>query len=258
VMERCADYRVERLAEKVETAEQLEECVELGFEYFQGYVLSRPEIVWGRGLSPTQLARLELVAKIFDSDIDLDGVERVVMTDPALVHQLLELAGIGASRGTKREVRTVREAAVLAGSARLRSWAGLLALLGRNGEGDSDDERMTTALVRSQMCELLAANSGGEFAAFVGTAGMVSAFDLLLGLPLDEVLDALALSPELRSAAQRDHSPAGDILADVIDYQFNVEPAGARTGIDEGTMQSAWVQAVSFAQRVTSAVAIAS
>ena len=252
-MERCARFDVKLLAEKVETPQQLLECLALGFDYFQGYVLSRPEIVSGRGLSPTKVARLQLLTKIFDDEIDIDGVESIVMTDPALVHQLLELAGIGATHGMKREVRTVREAGVLAGTRRLRSWAALLMLVERNG---GCDEKIITALVRSQMCELLAFPEGPEFAAFVFTAAMVSCFDVLLGVELEEVLRTLSVSDELRDAALCGPSRAGDILADTIDYQFGVLPVGGRSGFDDASMHAVWVKALSWAQRVSSAVAV--
>ncbi|MDH5437102.1 MAG: EAL domain-containing protein, partial [Gammaproteobacteria bacterium] len=38
-------YKAKLLAEKIETRDEFESCVELGFDYFQGYFLSRPNIV---------------------------------------------------------------------------------------------------------------------------------------------------------------------------------------------------------------------
>ncbi len=42
-------YDVSLLAEKVETAEDMERCLDLGFELFQGYYLARPEVIAGEG-----------------------------------------------------------------------------------------------------------------------------------------------------------------------------------------------------------------
>jgi len=213
----CDRFGVELLAEKIETTEQLGVCLELGFDLFQGYLLSRPDIVEGRRLSPSRVAQIQLVTKIFQSDIDLAEIEAIVTTDPALVHQLIELASIGGAHGTKREVRTVREAGVIAGTARLRSWAALLMLVER---GTGYDEKMSTALVRSKMCEILAAPYGTELASLAFTAGMVSSFDLLLDAPLSELLGTFSLADELVEAATCGDSPAGEIVADTIDYQF--------------------------------------
>ena len=44
---RLRPYEVELLAEKVETGDDLTYCLELGFDYFQGYFLCEPDIVTG-------------------------------------------------------------------------------------------------------------------------------------------------------------------------------------------------------------------
>jgi len=41
-VELCAGFGLQMLAEKVETREQLDACRKLGFDLFQGYLLSRP------------------------------------------------------------------------------------------------------------------------------------------------------------------------------------------------------------------------
>lgn len=46
------------LAEKVESVEELEWCHGLGFDYFQGYFLCRPDLVRGRSAGSVPLAKL--------------------------------------------------------------------------------------------------------------------------------------------------------------------------------------------------------
>lgn len=49
-------YDVSLLAEKVETQEDMERCLELGFELFQGYYLARPEVIAGEGSAGVAVA----------------------------------------------------------------------------------------------------------------------------------------------------------------------------------------------------------
>lgn len=42
---RCRAFGVELVAEKIETEGELQACLDLGFDYFQGYALSRPRLV---------------------------------------------------------------------------------------------------------------------------------------------------------------------------------------------------------------------
>ena len=70
------------LAEKVETVGQFKICLDLGFDYFQGYYFAKPSILSGKKLSPSQLSLMELM-NLVDSDADSAAIE----TDPVnLIH----------------------------------------------------------------------------------------------------------------------------------------------------------------------------
>jgi len=247
LVERCRRFDVELLAEKVETPAQLLECIGLGFELFQGYLLSRPNVVAGRALGPGAASRLELVATLVDGERELSEVEAIVSRAPAMAHQLLELAGIGASHGTRREVRTLREALVLVGWRRLQSWAALLALV---DHGAASHERTVTALQRARMCELLAPHAGVDVPGLGFTAGMVSSFDLLLDVDIGVAIADLAIGPELRDAALRGESELGRLVADVVDYQFGDHEHANRCGLDPYVTNHAWACAMGWALEV--------
>lgn len=247
-IDRCKRFDVRLLAEKVETRAQLRECVELGFDYFQGYLLARPDIVSGRSLNPVSFARLQLVAQLLDEECEADQLEAIIQHEPVLAQQILQLAGIGADRGLRREVHTIREAVVLVGTRRLRSWASLMLMLPR---GDAEGEGATTALVRARMCELLAQPLGPEVAQQAFTAGMVAAFDLLLGMEIERVVDALPLAAELRAAILAGEGPVGRILADVVDFQLGRMDPADRSRLDHLTLSRAWSEAMRWAVDVS-------
>ena len=52
---------IELLAEKVETYQEYEQALQLGFKYFQGFFFAKPEMVKTKSLSPSQLAMAELL-----------------------------------------------------------------------------------------------------------------------------------------------------------------------------------------------------
>lgn len=52
------------IAERVETAEQFEHCKQIGFDYFQGFYFSTPEIVEQQKLASSNFAMLQLLADI--------------------------------------------------------------------------------------------------------------------------------------------------------------------------------------------------
>ncbi len=143
LVKRCRRADLAIVAEKVETIDEFRWCETLGFDYFQGYFLARPSPVPGRALDPGRVAQLRLVGRLLDHECDLAELEGIFRVDPAMTLQLLQLAGMGADRGMRRTVQTVREALVLAGWRRLQSWVALL-LIG--GKGQASEEELTTAL----------------------------------------------------------------------------------------------------------------
>src|SRR5690606_15389946 len=82
-------HNVKLLAEKIETGEEFEYCKGLGFDYFQGYFLSRPTVVQGTQLPPNRLAVLQLLAKVQDPNSDARDLERLISQDVALSYKLL-------------------------------------------------------------------------------------------------------------------------------------------------------------------------
>ena len=130
--------------------------------------------------------------------------------DPALTVQLLEIASIGPLGELRRPVKSIRDALVLLGTQRLRSWVTLLMLRARR---TAPTDELLTVLVRARTCELLAAP---DDAAFAFTAGMVSAMDRFLGISATELARILPLGDEILQAAFAGVGAVGHLVQRVI------------------------------------------
>ena len=78
--EKALELAKQLVAEKVETRDEFAACLDLGFDYFQGYYFARPVIMSGKKLSPSQLALVELMSLI-TSDADNPEIERAIKRD---------------------------------------------------------------------------------------------------------------------------------------------------------------------------------
>ena len=87
------------LAEKVETVGEFNTCMELGFEYFQGYYFARPAILSGKKIAPSELVILNLLTLI-NSDADNREVEMAVKRDALISLNLLRLVNTPAARAS--------------------------------------------------------------------------------------------------------------------------------------------------------------
>lgn len=232
------------LALGVASSDQLDAFRELGFDYFQGDLLSAPQVVPGRTLDASNLARLHQAARLVSQRCSAAELEAVVRAEPAMAYQLLQIAGVGADNGFRRPVRSIREALVLLGWRHLQSW---ISFLLESRRGSTSDEDAITTLTRARMCELLAQRSCPELADVAFAAGMLSAFDLLLEMPLDDVLAALPLDEVLRDAVARHDTMVGRIVADVVDCQLGRAANATRSGFGELALSAAAIEALRWA-----------
>ncbi len=214
---RLREHDVILVAERIETAEELRECTDLGFQLFQGYHLLRPETVTTSELEPNLVTCLSLMSRLLDPDLALRDLEAIVYRDAALTVRVLQAAN-AASSGANRRFRSVRDALVMLGTQRLTAWVMLLLAA---DAGTSSGARLSHAVVRARTCETLA-RTWGAAPEVAFTAGLVSRLDVVLGLPAEVVLERLALSAELRAAVVEHQGPTGSLLAAVEAYEDGV------------------------------------
>jgi EAL and modified HD-GYP domain-containing signal transduction protein len=246
-VERCSRLGLELVAEKVETHEQLSHCRELGFELFQGYLLSRPDVVEGQALTPSKLTCLRVIKELCDPDADADDIQRAVETDVALSYRFLRLAGEGASRGMYRPISSVREGVVLLGYQRLRAWVMLMLLAGPSGVAT---EQLHITMTRARMAELVAMRLAPQFGDAAFTVGLVSALDLLLSAPLPTIVGHLGLADELVEALLRRAGFLGRILSDVLAWETGGQDLRLRCGLSLASLERTYLEALAWATEV--------
>ena len=244
---RFSAYGVELVAEKIETYQQLRDCQELGFDLYQGYLLSRPETVEGRALSPSMLTCMRVLQELCDPATSAGHVERIVQTDAALSYRFLRAAGAGAAKGLFRRLSSVRDAVVWLGERRVRAWV-LLMLLADAHQGC--DEQLNLAMVRARMAELMAMALEPRLADGAFTVGLVSALDLLLQVPLPMVMEGLSLDVELEAALLGHAGAIGGVLADVLAWEVGGGQFELRSGLGLADVAQCYVQALAWATEV--------
>ncbi|QOL24436.1 HDOD domain-containing protein [Thalassotalea sp. LPB0316] len=185
------------LAEKVETPEQYQQCVDLGFELFQGYFFSKPEVVKARNLSPSQLAMAELLYEMSKPELDLVAITSVFERDVTLSYKLLRYVNSPLFR-RRTEISTIKQALVILGIAELKKFLGLL--FASNMNPDKPSELVKLSMARAKFCE----NIGAIMPDKVDTSttfliGLLSLIDAILDEEIGVVLDKLPLAQEIKA-----------------------------------------------------------
>ena len=210
-------FNIPLLAEKVETLEEYDACRELGFEYFQGYFLSRPRIIKSPSLPTNRLNVMSLLAVLHNDKTDIDEIEHIITQDVSISYKILKLIN-SAFFGFPKKVESIRHAIVLLGRKQLAAWASLLVL---SGMDDRPTEMIHIALLRAKMCELLAEKARLKPLESYFTVGMFSALDILMERSLKTLVAPLPLAPEITHALLDKTGPQGEALRCVLAYEVS-------------------------------------
>jgi EAL and modified HD-GYP domain-containing signal transduction protein len=190
------------LAEKVETVEEFQLCMELGFEYFQGYYFARPAILSGKKITPSELVLLRLL-DLIHSEADNEVIEAAVKRDALLSLNLLRLVnGYLTGTGVPR-IESISQALAQLGRSQLQRWVQILLYSGPEGNVELNSPLLQLATTRGRLLELMTltlrpGDVAGANTAF--TVGILSLMDALFDVPMRTILDKVEISWEVRTA----------------------------------------------------------
>ena len=188
------------LAEKVDSREQMEQCLKLGFSLFQGYYFAKPTIIAGKKLDHSQLSLMKLMGLLL-SDADTAELEAALKPEPGLSINLLRMTNsVGA--GCTEKITSLGHAITVLGRRQLQPALQLL-VFASGSQGNTDNPLLMMAATRGRLMELLAGevrpgDSILSDQAFM--AGIMSLMPALVGLPIAEVIAPLSLTANVRDA----------------------------------------------------------
>ncbi len=214
------------LAEKVETPEQFKICLDLGFDYFQGYYFAKPLILTGKKLSPSQMAIMQLM-QLLNSDADNAVIEETIKRDVTLGLNLLRLVNTPAI-GVRQRIDSLSHALLVLGRDQLRRWLQIMLYAEPCKKGQSMTPLLSLASTRGKLLELMAqALYPGQrkIADTAFTVGIMSLMDTLFGLPMQTILDEIAVVAQVSDALLHRDGYFGDSLR-LAEYIERIEESG--------------------------------
>ena len=239
-------YKTKLLAEKIETLDEFEFCQDLGFDYFQGYFLSKPRIVKGESLPTNKLSLLNLLAILQNPDSDTEELEEAISFDVSISYKILKLIN-SAFFNTQSKIESIRQAIIMLGRNQLRSWASMLAL---SNLEDRPSEMMHLAMTRAKMCELLAEKANLPSQESYFTIGLFSALDILMERELAEVIQPLPLTEDVVVALLHKKGLLGKALKCVLAYEVSDFENAHFQNLSINDLLVANVEAVSWSNMV--------
>lgn len=236
-------FQTTLLAEKIETYDELRECIALGFKLFQGYFLQRPEIVAGRRLESNEAVLLQLVVELNRDDPDDRRVTELIEQDPTLTYRLLKIVN-SAALAIQHKINSVHEALVILGFNEIRKWISLIAL---SGQKRKPAELTRQILTLARLSELVASRLNNKEipanSAFL--CGLLCRLDAVLDIDREHLLEEIAVSDEIKEAVRNGRGALGELIQRaqaLCDGKCNALPSAELKIYRESHLQAlAWV-----------------
>ena len=255
LVKRFKSNKIKLVAEKIETYEEFHTFKEMGFDYFQGYFLARPEIVRHRKIGPNKLTMLELLSLSSQANLNLEKVQAIVERDPSLTYLLLRFIN-NPMVNKRHKINSLKHALNFMGEVEVKKFISLLALA--NLSDGQPSELMQMALVRAKFCELVYLAVNKQKSAHSGfLVGLLSLLDAMMEQRIEDVVSKVPLDDDVKDALCCRHNVLRECL--VLSTQFeiarwaSIKQFSAKHGISQSLLHSYYNEAIKWAKHLHNA-----
>ncbi|MEG3753232.1 EAL and HDOD domain-containing protein [Psychromonas arctica] len=196
-LKKLSIYDIKFLAEKVETYDEFNQAKASGFELFQGYFFSKPEIIQSRILDSTVSSKIQLSVAISQEELDLTLIENIIASNPGLSFKLLNF--VNEYSMLRSPIKSLQQALVYLGEDRVRKFITFAVIKTLNSDKPSILSNMS--LQRAKFFEMLLSSIGLDHKKELGyLCGMLSIIDALLDADMEAILTPLNINQEIKDA----------------------------------------------------------
>ena len=218
--------------------------VDRAFHLFEGAFYRIPVTKGQTEVEPLKVNYLELMNIVNDVDFELTKAADVIGRDTALVVSLLEMVNRIA---TKSEVTSIRHAAALLGQRELKKW--INTVITKELCADRPNEITRVSLLRAKFLECLAPSFGmGMKASELFLMGLFSVLNIILSMPMEEALNKVNVSKDIREALLSCKGEFADIYGFMTAYEnadcLEVSRMQLIKNIDSDAVFKAYIEAV--------------
>jgi EAL and modified HD-GYP domain-containing signal transduction protein len=217
-------------------------------DFFQGYFFAKPQIIKGHRLPSNKMAILNLLASVYDPNVDMGELATIVGRDVGLSHKLLSF--VKTYPGNQDiQINSIKDAVLRFGLQKLQSWVSVLVL---SGMDDKPSELFNTALIRAKFMELLAEKAKCAMGDTYFMVGLFSCLDALMDTVMIEALSAMTIADEAKAALTTHDGVMGNALACALAIEAGDINHISFLEINSGDISALYMQAMVWATATTS------
>jgi c-di-GMP-related signal transduction protein len=196
MVEHLSRYSCKLLAEKIETYDEFQKALTIGFVYFQGYFFAKPEVLKNKEIPPSKMAILQLIADINTAEFDVLALEQLINQDVSISFKLLTYLNSAYFRRLQ-PISSIHQAIAFLGETGFRLFVSLIAT--SRLADNKPDELIRASIIRARFLEHIGKEmkmDGSEFFML----GLFSLLDAMLDNSMEYLLGKLPLTDEVNDA----------------------------------------------------------
>ena len=188
------------MATGVQDPAWFEICREMGFSLYSGAFFKTPDVIKLRKLSSNEVSRFKLLRLLEMHEPDIDVMAETIQTDVSVSFRLLAYLN-SAAFGFPQKIKSIRQAITLLGWNKMKNWLRVSLIMEVSPNKDASD-LMLLAVQRGKFLELIAADHDywGFDPDSLNLLGIFSLLDVMLGVPMADIVAHLPLDTKLQSA----------------------------------------------------------
>ena len=240
------------LAEKIESKEEFETAKEMGFHFFQGYFFEKPNIIGeSNNKKSIKINYIRILSELNNQEPSYTKIAEIIESDVNLAYRLLRVIK---NNRTEDRFSSIKRPLVYMGFKEIERWINILML--QELATDKPLELVNLSLIRSKFGGSLANHSNlKEKQDEITTMLLFSNLDAILDLSMEEALEGISLTEDIKQALVHKEGVLSDVLNLVISYEkgywAGVKHFLAELEIDPDDMFNDYLNALKYCKEIT-------
>ena len=159
------------------------------------------------------------------------------------------------------QINSIRQALTLIGEKEIKKWIYLIIMKGLGS--DKPEEVIITSIVRARVCEMIAEQTWlKNLSSELFLMGMFSTIDTFMSRPMDEILEELPLSDNIKDALLSRAGPFSNIFNLVLVYEKSewdkVSEYAEELNIDQAKIPELYIKSLEWTNQLFDQLSVSS
>jgi EAL and modified HD-GYP domain-containing signal transduction protein len=247
------DMGIKLLAEKIENYEELKECKDLGFHFYQGYFFKKPELLSTKKIESSSHIML-LAYQAICQEENYNAIANKISADVGLSEKFIKYANSYLqSKNSPKKINSVIQAISFIGYDNMLKFFNL-AMIDFSNKNKKPTELIYLSMIRGQFLKLLFKRVKPTLIEKSYLAGFFYNLDALLDKNMEEVLGTLNLHEDIHEAIVNKKGLIGKglELSEAIESNDidKLEEIATGLGLTIGEVNSMYQKAIVWKNRI--------